>query len=195
MKHSKGRILMTKKLKWCIFKHKDENASLSIDILSYLLDKHQQTNVMDILNKFLDEKQGLLVTNSISECRGSGSFLRLSAILFVIIKLQRENQIMLAHIDQALPKYNEKGNNQPIRIGHPDGGANDGKITGYYQKFLNDHLYSIIYVSDEAHEYIKRGGLSSEIFEAQRQTILSICVLLVAVITMLISIVSMFSNC
>lgn len=146
--------------------------ALHLQILSYLKDSKEGTQLPKVFEEFLEHEQGILVQAGKSECRGAGCFQRVSAILFAIKRLQQDNQIILAHIDTKLPEHNQGGHNEYIEIGCTTS-SSDGKITGDYQKFLEDYLLASIYVSEEACDYIKRGGTSRELQQTKQQTIVT----------------------
>lgn len=160
-----------------------KSESLHLQILSYLKEQKEIVNLEEVFKEFLDQEQGLLIQDSISECRGKGCFKRMSAILFAINRLQQENQIALAHIDVDLPKNNSHGINKHIPVGNTMA-EQECKVTGYYQDFLREHILSPIFVSDEAEDYINRKGVSKELQQAKRQTCCSIAAVVVAMLTL-----------
>lgn len=163
--------------------------ALHLQILSYLKDQKEIVNLKKVFEKFLDESQGLLVQKTVSECRGEGCFRRMSAILFAINRLQDDKQIVMAHIDGEMPENNPTGYNKPLEIGHPNIANTDGKVTGDYQNQLIEYILSPIYVSEEADDYIKRKGISKELQQAKIQTMLARWTLIIAMLTLVASII------
>ena len=164
-----------------------KSEALHLQILSYLKEQKEIVNLEEVFKEFLDQEQGLLIQDSISECRGKGCFKRMSAILFAINRLQQENQIALAHIDVDLPKNNSHGINKYILVGNTIA-EQECKVTGYYQDFLREHILSPIFVSEEAADYINRKGVSKELQQAKRQTCWAIAAAMIAAVSLLVSI-------
>lgn len=161
--------------------------SLHLQILSYLKEQDKLVNLKTVFEQFLHKEQGLLIQDPVSECRGNGCFHRLSDILFAINQLQQDKQIILAHIDVEIPQCNSNGYNNPIKIGCTDSVDTNGKITGDYQQFLKKHVYSIIHISEDSVNYIRRGGISKELHQANIQTILASITTGVSILTLLIA--------
>ena len=159
---------------------------LHLQILEYLKNQKEIVNLKSVFEEFLDKEQGLLIQKQFSECRGKGCFKRMSAILFAIRHLQQENQIVLAHIDVKIPENNPHVINKPIPIGNTISETDD-KVTGDYQNFLEEHIFSPIYVSDDAEEYIKKKGASHELQQAKTQTALTWVAVIIAIISLVIS--------
>ncbi len=166
--------------------------ALHLQILSYLKEQKEIVNLEKVFEKFLNEEQGLLIQNDVSECRGEGCFKRMSAILFAINRLQEDRQIVLGHINAEIPKDYSESFKNPIKIGNTDKTLTDGKVTGYYQDLLKEHILSSIYVAEEADAYIKREGISKELKQARTQTCLTWITIILAFLTLVASIIKQY---
>lgn len=168
--------------------------SLHLQILSYLKKQKEIVNLEKVFEEFLGDGKGLLIDETVSECRGDGCFQRMSAILFAIKHLQDDGQIALAHIDAVVAKDYSIYFSNSRKIGrNVDTLTQEWKVTGYYQDFLIEHILSPIFVSDEADEYIKRDGVSRELRQAKIQTCFAIAAVVVAVLTLATTI--LLHNC
>jgi len=165
--------------------------TLHLQILSYLKDQKEIVNLKKVFEKFLGEKQGLLIQNDVSECRGEDCFKRMSAILFAINRLQEDRQIVLAHIDKEVAKDYSDFGHTAMDINHAYSlSVIESKLTGYYHKLLKEHILSTIYVAEEADDYIKRGGCSKELQQAKIQTCLAWGAVIIAILTLMTSILT-----
>ena len=159
--------------------------SLHLQILEFLKKQKEIINLEKVFEHFLGKEHGLLIQDSVCECRGDGCFQRMSAILFAINRLQDDKQIVLAHIDAVVAKDYSTYFLNPRKIGkNVDLLEQECKVTGFYHVFLKEHILSPIYVSDEAEGYIKRKGVSKELWQAKIQTCWSIAAVVVAMLTL-----------
>lgn len=167
-------------------KYKELNMKLQplhLQILSYLRDKKELTNLQNVIDQFLNSGQKLILDGENSECRGKGCFQRFSDIIFAINRLQDEHQIILARtVNNVKHTYTIDAATANLQ--------QDAKISGDMQLFLRDYAYAIIQVSEEASEYIKRGGVSKELYEAKKQVKWSIVAVIVSIIAVICSIIS-----
>ena len=158
--------------------------ALHLQILSYLKEQKEIVNLEKVFKEFLGEDKGLLIQEQVSECRGQGCFLCMSKIIYAVNFLQKDGQIVLAHIDATIAKDYSTYFKNPRKIGkNVDALEQEWKVTGYYQTFLKEHILSPIYVSDEAEDYIKRKGVSKELRQAKIQTGWAITATIIAILT------------
>lgn len=158
---------------------------LHLQILEFLKKQKENVNLEEVLKKFLGENKGLLIGEKESQCRGNGCFRRMSAILFAINRLQDDKQIVLAHIDAVVAKDYSTYFLNPRKIDkNVDLLEQECKVTGFYHVFLKEHILSPIYVSDEAEGYIKRKGVSKELWQAKIQTCWAIAAVVIAMLTL-----------